>query len=202
MVTTAQVRRVKPIPTWYQGVCFRSRLEARWAVFFDHLGIRWLYEPQGFDIDGRAYLPDFALLLWKTLWAEVKPFTGADANGESRWRAFIASQPKGTRGVLLTDMDQPYPGKQLIIGSQGDGSYWEDDAHQWMQCPDGYHFDVRWDFGRSENDGKCDACTGTALSRPPSAVLWSRSGDPGGSRILLAYGAARSERFGRQVNSG
>lgn len=43
------------IPTTYAGVRFRSRLEARWAAFFDLLEWRWEYEP--IDLDG--YIPDF-----------------------------------------------------------------------------------------------------------------------------------------------
>lgn len=31
---------IKPIETHYNGYRFRSRLEARWAVFFDALGIK------------------------------------------------------------------------------------------------------------------------------------------------------------------
>jgi len=38
---------------------FRSRLEARWAVFFDVLGLRWDYEPEKFDTDAGRYIPDF-----------------------------------------------------------------------------------------------------------------------------------------------
>jgi hypothetical protein len=41
---------VKPKDTPYKGYWFRSRLEARWAVFFDTLGLKWLYEPEGFDL--------------------------------------------------------------------------------------------------------------------------------------------------------
>lgn len=52
---------IKAIETEYAGCRFRSRLEARWAVFFDHLGIRWQYEPEGLDIEGVRYLPDFRL---------------------------------------------------------------------------------------------------------------------------------------------
>jgi hypothetical protein len=49
-------------PTRYAGCHFRSRLEARWAVFFDFLGIRWVYEPEGFvGCYGMPYLPDFHL---------------------------------------------------------------------------------------------------------------------------------------------
>lgn len=53
---------IKPIETYYNGYRFRSRLEARWAVFFDSLGIVYEYEPQGFNIGhNERYLPDFYL---------------------------------------------------------------------------------------------------------------------------------------------
>jgi hypothetical protein len=54
---------IKPIETHYAGHRFRSRLEARWAVFFDTLGIKWQYEPQGYTVGPakRPYLPDFYL---------------------------------------------------------------------------------------------------------------------------------------------
>jgi hypothetical protein len=64
-----------PIPTRYAGCHFRSRLEARWAVFFDTLGVRWEYEPQGFKIGWYEqrwmYLPDF-YLTDLGIWVEVK----------------------------------------------------------------------------------------------------------------------------------
>lgn len=53
---------IKPIETVYNGYRFRSRLEARWAVFFDALGIKYEYETEGFEMsDGTMYLPDFYL---------------------------------------------------------------------------------------------------------------------------------------------
>ncbi|MBZ9659801.1 hypothetical protein LB523_12165 [Mesorhizobium sp. ESP-6-4] len=48
---------IKAIPTTYAGVNFRSRLEARWAAFFDLCGWKWDYEP--FDLEGWA--PDFRI---------------------------------------------------------------------------------------------------------------------------------------------
>ena len=45
----------KAHPTMYQGVRFRSRLEARWAAFFDLVDWQWEYEPV--DMDG--WTPDF-----------------------------------------------------------------------------------------------------------------------------------------------
>ena len=52
---------IKAIETEYNGYRFRSRLEARWAVFFDSLKIPYIYEPEGLSINGECYLPDFYL---------------------------------------------------------------------------------------------------------------------------------------------
>lgn len=53
---------MKAIETEYKGYRFRSRLEARWAVSFDALGIKYEYEPEGIVLsDGTGYLPDFYL---------------------------------------------------------------------------------------------------------------------------------------------
>lgn len=61
---------IAAIPTTYAGVNFRSRLEARWAAFFDLAGIKWDYEP--FDLDGWA--PDFLLRTDRDdILVEVKP---------------------------------------------------------------------------------------------------------------------------------
>lgn len=53
---------IKPIETEYKGYRFRSRLEARWAVFFDAIGADWEYEPEGYNLPGeQRYLPDFLI---------------------------------------------------------------------------------------------------------------------------------------------
>lgn len=53
---------IKAIETSYKGYKFRSRLEARWAIFFDRLGIEWQYEREGYDLGELGYyLPDFWL---------------------------------------------------------------------------------------------------------------------------------------------
>jgi hypothetical protein len=63
---------LKPIETRYKGYRFRSRLEARWAVFFDHMGTKWEYEKEGYHLsNGEMYLPDF----WLPdlgIWIEIK----------------------------------------------------------------------------------------------------------------------------------
>lgn len=54
--------QAKAIPTEYNGYWFRSRTEARWAVFFDALGVRYEYETEGYEMSDRTkYLPDFYL---------------------------------------------------------------------------------------------------------------------------------------------
>lgn len=74
---------IKAIETWYAGCRFRSRLEARWAVFFDALGVEWDYEPEGLALeDGTRYLPDFWLPQLR-VWFEVKGPNGDRA----KWNA-------------------------------------------------------------------------------------------------------------------
>lgn len=64
---------IKAIETEYKGYKFRSRLEARWAVLFDQLDIRYEYEPTGFEMRNKTrYLPDFYLPDFD-LYGEVKP---------------------------------------------------------------------------------------------------------------------------------
>lgn len=58
-------------PTRYAGAMFRSRLEARWAAFFDLAGWKWSYEP----VDYSGWVPDFLLHpeIGDPIPVEVKP---------------------------------------------------------------------------------------------------------------------------------
>lgn len=49
----------KAVETVYKGYLFRSRLEARWTIFFDSLGIKWEYEPEGIvqAIENKSKIP-------------------------------------------------------------------------------------------------------------------------------------------------
>lgn len=64
--------QLRPIQTAYNGYRFRSRLEARWAVFFDQLQVPYLYESEGFVVRGKHYLPDF-YLPEQMAFVEIKP---------------------------------------------------------------------------------------------------------------------------------
>lgn len=52
---------IKAIETRYKNYHFRSRTEARWAVFFDVLQMNWQYEAEGYQLPSGLYLPDFYL---------------------------------------------------------------------------------------------------------------------------------------------
>lgn len=68
---------ISPIPTTYAGVNFRSRLEARYAAFFDQIKWVWEYEPidscDGWIQDFRVYLPAWHSGKFLSVLIEVKP---------------------------------------------------------------------------------------------------------------------------------
>jgi hypothetical protein len=68
---------IAAIPTVYRGRRYRSRLEARWAAFFDRLGLIHEYEP--YDL-GR-WSPDFLIRgqSGRSVLVEVKPIIEFDA---------------------------------------------------------------------------------------------------------------------------
>ena len=64
-------RNTRGIPTEYAGVLFRSSYEARLAKAFDALNVKWIYEPERFDLGDCTYLPDFRVPVWQC-YVEVK----------------------------------------------------------------------------------------------------------------------------------
>ena len=82
---------LKPIETVYKGYHFRSRLEARWAVYFDRVGALWNYELEGFNLNGLYYLPDFYVYHPSHFWVEIKPSGKSPDDIES--------------GIVITRMD-------------------------------------------------------------------------------------------------
>lgn len=92
---------MKAIETKYKGRFFRSRLEARWACYFDSLKIIYMYEPEGFTLsNGSNYLPDF-FLPDHNLYVEIKPVDIWD----TRWPLFAA--------------EVEYPGFLVLVGDPG-----------------------------------------------------------------------------------
>jgi len=124
-----------PIPTRYKGYNFRSRTEARWAVYFDAIGCDWEYEPEGFILpDGSKYLPDFYLKS-VGMWAEVKP--GWPTDDEIK-KAVMLSAVSGAEVLFLdgTPRQTNYWGvgscelghDPIVLGNGEElpGAYWND----------------------------------------------------------------------------
>jgi hypothetical protein len=97
------MNQIKAIETHYKGYRFRSRLEARWAVFFDEAGIEYQYELQGYEVCGVRYLPDFYLPKSKT-WVEVK-------GDETALKAGFEKL------AIVLDFESPLPGLHDSYGS-------------------------------------------------------------------------------------
>ena len=102
-------RHIKPIETKYKGYRFRSRLEARWAVYFDAMGFDWEYEKEGYDL-GEAgwYLPDF-WLPQVNMWAEVK---SKDLTKDEFLKAVMLCEMTRRKVLLLIGV----PAKKTYLG--------------------------------------------------------------------------------------
>lgn len=75
---------IRPIETRVYGCRFRSRTEARFAVFFTGAGMQWEYEPEGMELEAGRYLPDFRVTAnGVSVWVEVKP--PVDDHDDPRW---------------------------------------------------------------------------------------------------------------------
>jgi len=125
---------LRPIETEYRGVKFRSRLEARWAVFMDLIGVRWDYEPEGYELPGGRYLPDFEIALADDLcWLEIKP---AEPTFDERSKAeqlAIAAR----RHVLIAcgppDNDDPRLGIEVFLPTED--YVVQDTGYRFCLCP-------------------------------------------------------------------
>lgn len=111
-------------PTLYRDTMFRSRLEARWAAFFDLAGWRWDYEPCDFD----GWTPDFRLNGVESIYAEVKPIAWHGAGPEQvlqehglrkvlDCRREVRADPGDFTGELLVLGDGPQRiGADVVLG--------------------------------------------------------------------------------------
>lgn len=117
---------MKAIETVYRGYRFRSRLEARWAVFFDALGVEWFYEHEDFPTDAGRYLPDFWLPGLGTI-VEVKPY--APSERELRKAQWIVSHAGRAVLFVLSDPTKwaPWSGYDSTDSSSGLCTFGPDD---------------------------------------------------------------------------
>lgn len=197
---------MRALDTQYKGYRFRSRLEARWAVFFDALGIEYQYEPQGYELrpvglprpidEGGAdwenddkygplpYLPDF-WLPQQECWIEIKPTEPSTLEVLKAARLSAATQ----KDVYLFFGPIPYPLDELNLDIEGeyDGAYrifaggdGMDNHYQWCECPACGRLGIEF----SGYGGRIDRC-----DTPYEPITL------GTPRLASAYAAARSARF-------
>lgn len=98
------------IPTIYKNYKFRSRLEAKWAMFFDLLGWKYEYEP----CDLKGWIPDFVLIGAKTnTLVEIKPFTKYEDFDVDKLKQSLIKTELESSEILLLGLR---PLIELIIG--------------------------------------------------------------------------------------
>lgn len=207
---------IKAIETHYAGCRFRSRLEARWAVFFDHLGIAWEYEPQGFELspipasrikqmqqdqlrepepgDGDhlgGYLPDFRLPRLKA-WFEVK---GAYPPREEWTRLHRFSELVNERFFIAVG-SIPNPSTIESSGHPYDENSFEiytygDHHYAWTRCRWCGFYDLTFDARSARTQCGCHN-THYAVAPCCNGDKCYNGDHPD---LIAAYTAARSARF-------
>lgn len=118
---------MKALNTPYRGFLFRSRLEARWAYFWDQMGVEWEYEAEAYDLGDIRYLPDFRLPT-RRLWVEIKGEVRDDQAGLRFIKQCSALAAQSACPVVLCFHD-PYDVRCAVF--RGDRMY--SDA-RWGVC--------------------------------------------------------------------
>lgn len=112
------------IPTLYKGIRFRSRLEAKWAVFFDLVGWSWVYEP--FDLDG--YIPDFLITGQWPLVAEIGPVSSQREYVEKSAKADARPEQIG-RDVIVLGLTPVVPFRGSVVDPDNPTAGWLGEQH-------------------------------------------------------------------------
>lgn len=205
--------------TTYKGIEFRSRLEARWAVFFDALGLRWEYEPEGYRLDdGTCYLPDFYVHDIKGhvgkeqhgngIFIEVKgELTAADKNKLSRFQYPIyvvgnlpASKDPWVDVTIKFEENPRYVFSEYTV----DGT----EEELWFSKKGSQVYLIRW--GEAKKNQGLDSCAGArdvALNKKFEYQNATENNDAGTNRNRQSDSRNRknpfSEMFGGNLsNSG
>ena len=185
---------IKAIPTNFLGIQFRSRLEARWAVFMEVCQVKWQYEPEGFDLgDGVFYLPDFWLPRLDC-YLEIKPTRPDEDAMDKAFRLALGSKKDvyilyGFPGVpdygYWKSPSDISDGSSIAIKCYGDldGS---DEDYCWCECPSCGLVGIEFNGRAARLPCPCS---------PPPEVhsdKWYNSESP---LLVAAYESARCFRF-------
>lgn len=148
------MKEIKPVETEYNGYRFRSRLEARWAVFFDAAGIKYEYEPEGFETTKNArYLPDFYLPDFDTH-VEVKGNREKAWDDIKRMENFVVWGGQIRRILMLSDIPKDFDGGMwhFPIMLFSEDKYWHTKFGWWYFC---------------DRDEECEGVISSANYYPP-----------------------------------
>jgi len=122
------LQTLKPIETRYNGYRFRSRTEARWAVLFDALEIKFEYEKEGYSLTPDLhYLPDFYYHIPHDegqnygQWLEIK---GAKSERKDLTKLILLSIMTKTYSNLV--VGPPWNFKRFISMECGENKWWDD----------------------------------------------------------------------------
>ena len=184
-------------PTTFNGIRFRSRLEARWAVFFDYLNIKYLYEPEWDAVKGGwcyvNYKPDFFLPQPFDLWVEIKPKHINKLSYMEQIKAKGWTIAYGSILVLVGEPQVPKTNSQEHYHlTARNGKLCLDDHMWWCECPECGRLDIG-PYGKIPA-----ACYTTCYPEAESDLFGNNLPEPDGQksqRIKNACRAARYENF-------
>jgi len=177
------VQAFKVIETVYDGYNFRSRLEARWAVFFNALDIKYEYEKEGYQLQS-WYLPDF-WLPEQDCWIEIK---GNEPTSEEQSLAYELGNFTN-KNVYIFFGEIPNPDKIGFGGENNkDSAYmcypaW-DNYYAWTQCPHCSKLTIQYSARSDRTRCKC-----------PKSPHGDKGYNGNSPNLLFAYLEARQERF-------
>ena len=107
--------RIKAYPTSYRGRLYRSRLEARWAAFFDRLGWTAEYEP----VDLGSWSPDFQIRNTEngiSALVEVKPIKEIDTDIVEKMLSACDGIEDYESGLLLVGISPFIIDDRVVLG--------------------------------------------------------------------------------------
>lgn len=189
---------MKPIDTLWNGSLFRSRLEARWAVFFNELGIKYEYEPEGFKLStGKLYLPDF-YIPYQGWWVEIKPSINVLKECAIAMDAFasdlcLQNSRQATAVVLIVGT----PGEETILAHSlppAKSGWWEG---MFLEAIDSYGVEPRRERVLSLVDIAVSRAIIGEISKLPSKdqIRIRKALDFDLTGVHRGYASARSARF-------
>lgn len=161
-------------PVFYRVQKFQSDCHARWAAFYDRIGLPWRYKPRPIEVDGTACVPDFLITVDDTtivhtaapIDPDIRPlrvYLGGKMSTAHEWRGEAASTSRNHRDGV------------------GDWELAENPATAWLDNArtaslDGAPFELigpfpsSCDHGCSHNPTSCHMAETCSDSRP-TAIL-------------------------------